>query len=90
MPKTVWVITLNYKYYDSISIVHIFDSFEKVTNYIYAIIDQMYNEFERTTLMTTYNCGSWDECKALFMEDGYFCLDVNNDEWYEWKEMKLE
>ena len=50
----------------------------------------MYNEFERTTLMTTYNCGSWDECKALFMEDGYFCLDVNNDEWYEWKEMKLE
>ncbi len=89
MPKTVWVITLNYKYYDS-TIAHIFDSFEKVSTYICNLIDQMYNEFDRTTLMTTYSCSTWDECKALFMEDGYFSTDIDNDEWYEWKEIALE
>lgn len=87
--KSVWVVTINYKYYDS-SIVHIFDSFEKVCAYIYPMIDQMFNDFDRTTLMATYSCDSWESCRALFMDDGYFSTDMDNDEWYEWKEVKLE
>ena len=77
---------------DSFDLLHVFDSTEKVYNFVSPYMDDYYSEEdERKRLLETYNASNWEECKLhMVQRDDYTPLDDSYNVCITWIETELE